>query len=175
MLMLIEIFAVGIPAAVLALQPNHEKVKGKFFANVMKTVIPAALTIIVCHGVLYALVALGVFPLTAEVFNTIAIIITNIVFLFVLFEQCKPWTWWKIVMYVVFSAITVAAYILSMAGSFNGAVFEYVKAVNLTTDNHAFFLLLACFALGSYYILQSFKKMLATKPKKVRNPYRKQI
>ena len=175
MLMLIEIFAVGIPAAVLALQPNHEKVKGKFFANVMKTVIPAALTIIVCHGVLYTLVSLGVFPLAAELFNTIAIIITNIVFLFVLFEQCKPWTWWKIVMYVVFSAITVVAYILSMAGSFNGAVFEYVKAENLKTDNHAFFLLLACFALGSYYILQAFKKMLATKPKKIRNPYRKQI
>ena len=141
----------------------------------MKTVIPAALTIIVGHGILYALVRLGIFDLSQAQFNSIAIIITNIVFLFVLFEQCRPWTWWKIVIYVVFLGITIAAYILSMANAFNGAVFEYVQAVNLNTGNHEYLLLLFCFALASYYILQAFKKMLATKPKKVRNPYRKQI
>ena len=180
MLMLIEIFAVGIPAAVLALQPNHEKVKGKFFINVMKTVIPAALTIIVCHAILYALVAIPnaeqpIFGLNPAQFNTIAIIITNTVFLFVLFEQCRPWTWWKIVMYVVFSAIMVVAYILSMASAFNGFIFNYVQAVNLNTPNHAYMLLLLCFALGSFYILGAFKKLFKSKTRKVRNPYRKQI
>ena len=175
MLMLIEIFAVGIPAAALAIQPNHEKVKGKFFINVLKTVTPAALTIIVCHGILYALVSFGIFNLSQDQFNSIAIIITNIVFLFVLFEQCKPWTWWKIVMYVVFALIMAAAYVLSMTMAFNGKIFEFVQAVSLKTENHAYMLLLLCFTLGSFYILQTFKKLFKAKPKKVRNPYRKQI
>lgn len=181
MLMLIEIFAVGVPATVLAIQPNHEKVKGRFFKNVMKTVIPAALTIIVIHALLYTLVSLHVFELEERTFDTIAVIITNIICLFVLFEQCRPWTWWKIVMYVGFSALTFVAFVISMIGSaaevtgFKEFIFQYVQAVNLSGNNHAYFLLLICFAFASYYILGLFKKLFATKPKKIRNPYRKQI
>ena len=180
MLTLIEIFIVGGPAAVLALQPNHEKVKGKFFINVMKTVIPAALTIIVVHGLLYLLVSLHIFDLSEPEFDTIVIILTAIISMYVLFDQCRPWTWWKIVMYIFVSFIIVAAYVLSMEGSINntgfmGWVYDTVMADSIAGHENAYILLLICFALASFSLLQLFKKMLATKPKKVRNPYRKQI
>ena len=174
MLMLIEILAIGVPAAALAIQPNHEKVKGKFIANVMKTVAPAALTIVLAHAILYALIP--VFHLSSEMFSTLTIILTNVICLFILFEQCRPWTWWKILMYTVFSGLTIGAYVFSMFDpTENKVVYEYVRAINLFTDNYVYLLLLICFILGSYYILISLKKLFAKKKKKVRNPYRRQI
>ena len=180
MLMLIEIFAVGVPATALAIQPNHEKVKGKFFINVMKTVIPAALTIIIAHAVLYLLVSIHVFNLEEKAFDTIAVIITTIICMFVLFDQCKPWAWWKIVMYVGFASLIFAAFIISMTGSaadtgFGAVVFQYVQAVDLSGNNNAYILLLICFAFASYNLLVSLKRLFTKKPKKIRNPYRKQI
>ena len=192
MLMLIEIFIVGVPAAALAIQPNHEKVKGHFIKNVMKVVLPAALTIIIAHAVLYLLVRFNAFELEERMFDSIAVIITTIVCLFVLFEQCKPWTWWKIVMYVGFTSIVIIAFALSMHGysiaaeqglldniesakGFAISIYKYVRVNNLSGNNHAYFLLLICFGFGSFYLLNAFKKMMEPKERKIRNPYRKQI
>ena len=44
-LMLIEMFAIGIPSFILALQPNKKRVEGNFLINVIRKSLPGALTI----------------------------------------------------------------------------------------------------------------------------------
>lgn len=41
---LISLFTIGIPSFVLALEPNHEKIKGHFMTNVLLKALPAGLT-----------------------------------------------------------------------------------------------------------------------------------
>lgn len=43
---LVSAFAIGIPSFVLALEPNHERVRGNFFINVMSQALPPALVVI---------------------------------------------------------------------------------------------------------------------------------
>lgn len=43
---LVSAFAIGLPSFVLALEPNHERVKGNFFINVLSRALPGALVVI---------------------------------------------------------------------------------------------------------------------------------
>ena len=45
-LSLISLVCIGIPSFILALEPNKERVKGKFIGNVISKSIPTALTVI---------------------------------------------------------------------------------------------------------------------------------
>ena len=44
---LINAFTIGIPSLILALEPNKDRIKGIFFFNIMKTAVPAGLTIVI--------------------------------------------------------------------------------------------------------------------------------
>lgn len=43
---LVSAFAIGLPSFVLALEPNHERVRGNFFINVISRALPPALVVI---------------------------------------------------------------------------------------------------------------------------------
>lgn len=43
---LVSAFVIGIPSFVLALEPNHERVRGSFFVNIISRALPAALVVI---------------------------------------------------------------------------------------------------------------------------------
>lgn len=43
---LVSAFVIGLPSFVLALEPNHERVKGNFFINVLSRALPGALVVI---------------------------------------------------------------------------------------------------------------------------------
>lgn len=105
-LMLIEFFAIGIPATFLAIQPNTERVQGKFIVNVLRTTLPGALTVVLFHGIMYALIP--VFDLSRPTYSTIAIIVTTAICLLVLFQVSRPFNWWKI---IIFSLMTIACFI----------------------------------------------------------------
>jgi len=108
-LILIEILILGIPATLLAIQPNHEKVSGKFITNVMKRTLPGALTVVLCHGLLYYLQP--IFKWNQAEYSTFTIILTTAICFFVLFQVCKPFNWWKKLMYVSMVAICLIAII----------------------------------------------------------------
>jgi cation-transporting ATPase E len=105
-MLLIEFFAIGIPATVLAIQPNNEVVKGKFILNVLKTTLPAALTVVLFHGILYSLIP--VFALSKETYSTIAIIMTTAICLMVLYQVSRPFNWWKM---LIFAAMVTCSLI----------------------------------------------------------------
>lgn len=43
---LVSAFAIGLPSFVLALEPNHERIRGNFFINVISRALPCALVVI---------------------------------------------------------------------------------------------------------------------------------
>lgn len=92
-LYMIEWFAIGIPAAFLALQQNREMVKGKFLPNVIKSTLPGAITIVVLHVLLNLIRIIPGFQDlhdNQEVFTTIATVVTTFVMLVALYNVSLP-------------------------------------------------------------------------------------
>ncbi|HHU56128.1 MAG TPA: HAD-IC family P-type ATPase [Acholeplasmataceae bacterium] len=106
-LILIELLILGLPATILALQPNNEKVEGKFIINVLRRTLPGALTVVLCHGILYYLQPS--FGWTQAEYSTFTIILTTAICFYVLFQVTKPFNWWKILMYVSMVALCLIA------------------------------------------------------------------
>ena len=98
---LMDAVVVGIPSAVLALQPNKNIIKGNFLVNVLSRCLPATLTFFVSTTSLYALQT--VYPTlipTIDQFATLVTISYTFAGLVAVYHVCKPFTNWKIAMYL---------------------------------------------------------------------------
>lgn len=85
---MIGMFTIGIPAFLLALEPNKSMIKGHFLTNVLLKALPAGLTDVLIVGFL---TVFGMaFGLTAEEISTAATILLAIVGLMILFKVSKP-------------------------------------------------------------------------------------
>ena len=85
---LINTFTIGFPAFVLALEPNHDRVKGKFLINVISKAIPSGLTTVVNILILVLLAML--FKLNYQMTSTIAVIITIYTAVLLIYRISKP-------------------------------------------------------------------------------------
>ncbi len=85
---LISLCTIGIPATLLALQPNKARIEGGFLSNVMSKAMPAGLTNFFMIG---ALVVFGAtFTIDAKSVATVATLLMACIGLMVLFEICEP-------------------------------------------------------------------------------------
>lgn len=85
---LISALTIGAPSFVLALEPNRERIRGKFIINVIQKSLPAALTMalnILVLAILYR--PLG---FSDDQFSTMAVLITGATGLMMLFRVCTP-------------------------------------------------------------------------------------
>lgn len=87
-LTLIGVVAEGLPSFVLALEPNHERVKGNFLQTILGRAFPSAL-IIVMYLVAVDVLApiLGISEPEAV---TLGVYLTGFIWLMQLFEVCRP-------------------------------------------------------------------------------------
>ena len=104
--MLLEMFIVGLPTTILALQKNTDIIRGKFLVNVAKRSFPASLTFLVITISLYAVflstqnsnwLAINI---GQDEFSTIAVLALTFGSYFALYYACKPLNWWKALMLV---------------------------------------------------------------------------
>ena len=79
---------IGIPSFILALEPNKNLVRGKFFTNVLKSALPAGLTDFAALTVLL-LIAPGL-GIPNEQMSTMASIIIAFVGFLMLYRLCRP-------------------------------------------------------------------------------------
>ncbi len=87
-LTLISSLTIGVPSFILALEPNHDRLKGKFIFNVIRMCIPASLTMTANILALCALtVPLG---LTDPEFSALAVVATSLTGFIMLFKVCTP-------------------------------------------------------------------------------------
>ena len=88
---LISALTIGIPSFVLALEPNHEMVRGKFMQNVLRRALPGGLTnIVLIVGIELFTMA---FTFERATLSTLATIIMGEVGLLVLYYISKPMDW----------------------------------------------------------------------------------
>ncbi len=136
---LLNALTVGFPSFVLALEPNRERIRGKFLLNIIKKAIPGALTMVL--NVLF-LEAINFFVgLPLEQVSTMAVIVTGFTLLMILFRVCMPF---NIKHVVLFSAMCIA-FLLALI--FFG---RYFHIVALTAPMLLILIPLFCAALSMF-------------------------
>ncbi len=97
-LLVTELFVIGIPSFVLALEPNNNKVVGKFITNVLKNALPGAITIMLTTLLVFFITPkLNLFgdvanaeSLEKTVMATIIVINATFTSFMVLLKVCRP-------------------------------------------------------------------------------------
>lgn len=145
--LLLETLVIGVPSFFLALQPNNEKIKGKFLSNLLSKSLPGALILFINVVACYLFdLALG----TDGQFQTMASLAITFVGLLVLFRLCKPFDVFRGIMFACMVTLCVAILSVKSWASF----FEYVP-LNLTN-----ILFIICVVLVSYPVYDGIVKGL---------------
>lgn len=87
-LTLTSVVTIGIPSFILALESNHDRVKGGFLTNVFSRALPGALTIFI--NIILVLILNKVFLTRNMEISTIAVFLTAFTGFMVLYETCLP-------------------------------------------------------------------------------------
>ena len=100
-LILVELFAIGIPAFFLALQPNYHRISGSFLTNVIKRALPGALAVAI--EVMATYILSKSFALNALEVSTIVIIVITVTCMMILYIACRPFNVKKIFLFALMS------------------------------------------------------------------------
>lgn len=100
---LINSLTIGIPAFILALEPNKTRVKGKFFINVISKAIPSGITTVV--NILLLVFFANLLNIPNEQTSTIAVIITAYTAILLIYRISKPLNLLRKSLLVLISAI----------------------------------------------------------------------
>ena len=106
---LISLLTIGIPSFVLALEPNHSRIRGKFLLNVIYSALPAALTnlIIVMGVVLFT----KEFDISSSMSSSIVAILMSLVGFTMVFKMCRPFNITRSILLIGIMALFVVSLI----------------------------------------------------------------
>ncbi len=112
-LMIIELFVIGIPSFVLALEPNNSVVVGKFLLNVLRNALPGAITIMLTTLVVFFMVDSGTLILPEGtdvnlVKTTIIVINATFACFMVLLKVCRPFNMIRRSVFLLMSTCAIA-------------------------------------------------------------------
>lgn len=119
---LINAVSIGFPSFFLALEPNHERLRGKFIVNVMQKSLPGALAMAL-NVILVSLIS-PFFGFTEGEISTLAVILTGYTALLILFKVCMPFSTGHVIMFFLMASGFILALI------FFPALFE-ISAITL--------------------------------------------
>ncbi|MDU7337112.1 MAG: cation-translocating P-type ATPase [Clostridium sp.] len=107
---LINLFAIGIPSFILAMEPNKDRIRGKFIVNILTKSLPGmlamALTIIILMPVS------SYFGLSGDEISTVSVILIGFTGLVNLLSICLPFNTLRKVLFYTMSGGFVAAMLL---------------------------------------------------------------
>ncbi len=86
--LILEMFVIGLPSFFLALQPNHNIIKGKFISNLLKNALPAGILLVLNAVAIY--LYQYYFDISNATLATMASIAVTCSGLIVLFNICRP-------------------------------------------------------------------------------------
>lgn len=87
-LTLISVLTIGVPSVFLALEPNKNRVTGKFLDTILKKSLPGALTVV--FNVVMIMIIGSHISLNYEEISTLAVIATGVIGFVILFRVCQP-------------------------------------------------------------------------------------
>ena len=140
---MLETLVIGIPSFCLALQPNINRIQGRFITNLLRNAMPAGLTMV---GVTVAMYIYQVFTgISTGVLVTMASLAILVVGYISLYKMCKPFNWFKSVMYLV--SLSLAVFLVI----FFPTLFKYVNLPH----SCMLFLIIVCQASYPVYLILS--------------------
>ncbi len=104
--MVLEYFVIGLPSFFLALQPNHNIIKGKFISNLLKNALPAGLTLVLNASAVY--LYQHFFHISNETLATMASIAITCTGLIVLFNLCRPFNVWRSILMFAMASLALS-------------------------------------------------------------------
>lgn len=85
---LINTFTIGIPSFILALEPNRDRIRGKFIVNIIKKSLPGAFTMVL--NVMLLVPISSFMGFTTDQLSTLSVILTGFTGLLILLRVCTP-------------------------------------------------------------------------------------
>lgn len=113
-LTLITSCTISIPSFILALEPNHNRVKGKFMLKVVGKSVPAALTVV--FNVVMIVLFREQFNIDHDLTSTLIVIMTGTTGFIYLYRLCRPFNWFRGILYGFL--ITLFTYIVMFQSDF---------------------------------------------------------
>ncbi len=163
-LMMIDFLVIAIPSFFLVLEPNNNRVSGRFLINVIKGALPGAVTILLCSVVAFQVVNyLNSDFITS---STIIVILATHTCLLVLFKVCRPYNLLRKVIcgvsYSLFVILTIAIPNFFEFRPIFSFVEYYSDNVNITTIEETPAISISD---GGYYVIDGMlSNILDTKP-----------
>ena len=90
-LTLINVLSIGIPSFVLALEPNYNRVIGKFSDNIITKSLPAAITIVI--NILSILFISWILNVNEDYISTMSVVLVAFTGFVLLFKVCYPFNY----------------------------------------------------------------------------------
>lgn len=90
---ILEFAIIGVASFFLALEPNNNRVTGKFLPGVIKRSLPAGISMFL--NVVALFILSNFYPLTAQELTTMGIYCVTFAGFLALLEVCKPFSWYK--------------------------------------------------------------------------------
>ena len=109
-LSVISAMTIGIPSFILTFEPKYDRVKGRFLPGVLRRAFPGGLTNV--FVVLLCQVFALVFSLPQDEVSTICAAILSFVGLLVLYQICKPFNWFRQLLWWAMAAGIVLCFTL---------------------------------------------------------------
>ena len=113
-LSLITSCTISIPSFVLAMEPNHNRVKGKFMLKVVGKSLPAAITVV--FNVVMIVLFRQQFLLDHDLTSTLIVIMTGTTGFIYLFRLCRPFNLFRSILF--FGLISLFTYVVMFQSVF---------------------------------------------------------
>ena len=98
-LSLVSSITIGIPAFILALEPNYDRVKGNFFLNILKKSLPGGLTIVI--NIISVMIVSKIFNLNEGIISTMSVILVTITGFILLYKICYKFNLLRKILYIL--------------------------------------------------------------------------
>lgn len=145
-LTLISFVTIGVPSFLLALEPNHDRIHGKFLFNILSKALPGGLTIVA--NLILILFCSLFFDFTPEEISTLCVFLTGFTGFLVLRRICLPFNRNRLIMYL-FLIATFLASIFFLPGLFS----------IIRLEPSAFYFML-CFLPFDYLLFRTIFKLV---------------
>lgn len=174
-LFIVETIILGFGTTCLAIQPNNQIVSGKFIANVIKEILPGAITVLLFQVILFYVQQIPsgeglLFPHFANssenyfVFETISALVITAIMLMCFIEVCRPFNGFRKIILTIIVICTLSVLVVPelsvkfkfMFDNFTGT--EWLLVIILLQATYPVILCVK-FILGLLHIIPMDKKM----------------
>ncbi len=151
LILLLEFFVIGVPSFFLALQPNSERIKGKFLTNLLAKSLPAALIFTIMVIGMYLLNISG---LISEIdYQTMSSIAVTAAGLLVLFRLCQPFNAYRTILFIAMLSLVLLTMLVQ-------PLYLFLGYTQLNLQNILFIIV---FVQVGYPIYNAFVKFFESK------------